>query len=76
MGMTAASRMLGRIGEGLRRADPSLSSPELFEPGDAFYVEPGHVPVFEAGTEMVQFSPTAELKATDEAIRRYMEESA
>ena len=49
---------------------------EVFEAGDAFYVEPGHVPVFEAGTEMIQFSPTAEMKATDEAIRRFMEASA
>ena len=46
---------------------------EVFEAGDAFYVGPGHVPVFEAGTEMVQFSPVKEMKATDEAIRRYME---
>ena len=46
---------------------------EVFEAGDAFYVEPGHVPVFEADTEMIQFSPTAEMKATDEAIRKYME---
>jgi hypothetical protein len=49
---------------------------EVFEAGDAFYVEPGHVPVFEAGTEMIQFSPTAEMKATDEAIRAYMEANA
>ena len=48
---------------------------EVFEAGDAFYVEPGHVPTFEAGTEMFQFSPTAEMKATDEAIQRYMEEN-
>ncbi len=40
---------------------------------DAFYVGPGHSPTFEAGTEMIQFSPTQELKATDEAIRQYME---
>jgi hypothetical protein len=46
---------------------------EVFEAGDAFYVEPGHVPVFDAGTEMIQFSPTAEMKATDDAIRQYME---
>jgi hypothetical protein len=32
--------------------------------------------VFEAGSEMIQFSPTAELKATDEAIRQYMEANA
>ena len=49
---------------------------EVFEAGDAYYVEPGHVPVFEAGTEVIQFSPTAEQKATDEAIRRYMESNA
>ena len=49
---------------------------EVFEAGDAFYVEPGHVPVFEAGSEMIQFSPTAEMKATDEAIRQYMEANA
>ena len=46
---------------------------EVFEAGDAFYVGPGHVPVFEAGTEMVQFSPTEEMKATDEAIQKYMQ---
>jgi hypothetical protein len=46
---------------------------EVFEAGDAFYVGPGHVPVFEAGTEMVQFSPAEEMKATDEAIQKYME---
>lgn len=49
---------------------------EVFEAGDAFYVEPGHVPVFEAGTEMIQFSPTEEMKATDEAIRTFMEANA
>jgi hypothetical protein len=46
---------------------------EVFEAGDAFYVGPGHVPVFEAGTEMIQFSPTEQMRATDEAIRRFME---
>ena len=47
---------------------PSFAFPpdreEVFEAGDAFYVEPGHAPVFEAGTEMIQFSPTAEQRAT------------
>ena len=46
---------------------------EVFEAGEAFYVEPGHVPVFEAGTVMLQFSPTEELRATDEAIRQFVE---
>lgn len=49
---------------------------EVFEAGDAFYVGPGHTPVFEASTEMIQFSPRQELKATDEAIRKYLEANA
>ena len=31
---------------------------EIFEAGDAFYLPPGHIPVADAGTEFVQFSPT------------------
>lgn len=38
--------------------------------GQVFHMTPGHVPTYEVGTELVQFSPTTELKATDEAIRR------
>ncbi|HEY7010797.1 MAG TPA: hypothetical protein VH395_17735 [Jatrophihabitantaceae bacterium] len=42
--------------------------------GDAFYLPPGHVPTYDVGTELTQFSPTAELKATDEAIMRNLRE--
>lgn len=35
---------------------------ETFEAGDAFVVEPGHVPVMSAGGEFVAFTPTAEAK--------------
>ena len=38
--------------------------------GDVFYMPPGHVPTYDVGTRIIQFSPTAELKATDEAIMR------
>jgi len=31
---------------------------EVAQAGDAFYLEPGHIPTFDAGTEYVQFSPT------------------
>ena len=34
---------------------------EVFEAGDAFYMRPGHVPAAVAGTELVQFSPGAQL---------------
>ena len=39
-------------------------------PGEAYAVGPGHLPVFTAGTEIVEFSPTAELAATIEVITR------
>jgi hypothetical protein len=45
---------------------------EKVGPGDAFHMTRGHVPVFESATELVMFSPTDELKATDEAIQRAM----
>jgi hypothetical protein len=34
---------------------------EVFEAGDAFYLPAGHVPVVDAGSEFVQFSPSQEL---------------
>jgi hypothetical protein len=47
---------------------------EIFEAGDAFYSPPGHVPVsHEPGTEIVQFSPSEELRLTEAAIARNME---
>ena len=46
---------------------------EVFEAGDAFYTSPGHVPVVEAGTELVQFSPSEELKKTEEAMAKNMQ---
>lgn len=46
---------------------------EIFATGDAWYAPPGHIPVkHEPGTEIVQFSPTHELQATEAAIQRNM----
>jgi hypothetical protein len=38
--------------------------------GEAFDVPPGHIPIFSAGCEWVQFTATAEQSKTDEAIQR------
>lgn len=46
---------------------------EAYEKGDAFYTPPGHIPFADAGTEVVMFSPTEELKVTEDAMRRNME---
>ena len=45
---------------------------EVIEAGDAFYLTRGHVPVFQAGTEVVMFSPVEELKATEDAIQAFL----
>jgi hypothetical protein len=44
---------------------------EVYEAGDAFYNPPGHVPIsHEPGSEIVQFSPAEELRATEAAMAR------
>src|SRR5438046_1946192 len=30
---------------------------EIYETGDAYYAPPGHIPLIEAGSEIVEFSP-------------------
>ncbi|MGH7686332.1 MAG: cupin domain-containing protein [Candidatus Dormibacteria bacterium] len=37
---------------------------ESYAAGDAYYVEPGHLPHPQAGTDVVEFSPTDALQAT------------
>ena len=47
---------------------------EVFEAGDAFYAPPGHIPVkHEPGTEAVFFSPSEELKKTEEVMAKNMQ---
>ena len=37
---------------------------ETYEAGDAYYVPAGHTPSLYAGTELIEFSPTAALDET------------
>ena len=46
---------------------------EVIEEGQAFFMPPGHVPDADAGTEFVMFSPTDELRATEDAIAKAMQ---
>jgi len=43
---------------------------ETVRTGDVYYMPPGHVPAFEVGTQLIMFSPTEDVQATDEAIKR------
>jgi hypothetical protein len=45
---------------------------EVYEAGDAFYIPPGHSPLHGADSELVLFSPTRELRETEEAMQRNM----
>ncbi|MEW1910918.1 hypothetical protein AB0442_21095 [Kitasatospora sp. NPDC085895] len=45
---------------------------EVYEAGDAFYQPPGHRPYVDAGTELLQFSPTDALARTEQAIADWM----
>jgi quercetin dioxygenase-like cupin family protein len=38
---------------------------EVFEAGDAFYIPAGHAPEAEAGSELLQFSPSEQLREVD-----------
>ena len=47
---------------------------ETYEAGDAYYIPPGHVPFkHEPGSQIVQWSPTHELKQTDDVMMRNMQ---
>ena len=48
-------------------ADGSVTS---IGEGEAYAVRPGHIPQFRTGTEIVEFSPTAELAKTMEVVTR------
>ena len=46
---------------------------EVFEPGDAFYVPPGHNQRAAAGTEYLQFSPAKEMAEVVQQIMKNMQ---
>ena len=47
---------------------------EVYAAGDAFYTEPGHIPVqHEPGSEVVMFSPNEELLTTEATMMKNMQ---
>ena len=45
---------------------------EIYEAGDAFYQPHGHRPYVDAGTELLQFSPTEKLEETERALAEWV----
>jgi hypothetical protein len=48
---------------------------ETYEAGDAYVAPAGHLPLMFAGTELVEFSPTAELEQTMAVVGANLEAS-
>lgn len=46
---------------------------EDYVAGDAYHAPPGHTPTLHAGTRLVEFSPTEQLRQTIEVVSRNME---
>jgi hypothetical protein len=46
---------------------------EIFEAGDAFYAPPGHLPLAAPNTELITFSPTAELEKLNAVLAKNQE---
>jgi hypothetical protein len=49
---------------------------ETIDAGEAYFARPGHTPVLHAGTEVVEFSPSAELERTVDVVMRNLEADA
>jgi hypothetical protein len=45
-------------------------SQDVIQAGEAYYAPPGHLPVFAAGTEIAEFSPSEQLSATMEVVAK------
>lgn len=43
---------------------------EVYEAGDAYFSPPGHIPVVEAGTEIVEFSPAEDYAKTVAVVQK------
>jgi glyoxylate utilization-related uncharacterized protein len=43
---------------------------ETLKAGDAYYLAPGHLPIFEEDTDLVEFSPKGDYQATMEVAAR------
>jgi hypothetical protein len=52
----------------IRRRDGDV----VVNAGDVYYLEPGHIPVFEEDTEVLEFSPKTQYQQTIEVVTRNM----
>jgi hypothetical protein len=58
------ARHWGVVLEGTLVVRYTDNSEDVIEAGEAYYAPPGHLPLFKAGTRLIEFSPTDELDQT------------
>lgn len=63
---------MGYVVKGKLKFTYSDGREEVYETGDAYYAPPGHLPTLYAGSEVVEFSPTAQLQETMAVVERNM----
>ena len=49
---------------------------EVYAAGDAYYAPPGHLPLIDAGTDIVEFSPTDAYERTMSVVAKNLEAMA
>ncbi|HXG77571.1 MAG TPA: hypothetical protein VNJ53_13480 [Gaiellaceae bacterium] len=64
---------LGYVQQGQVKFTFADGRDEVYRAGEAYYAPPGHTPYLYAGTELVEFSPSAELQQTLEVVSRNLE---
>jgi hypothetical protein len=60
----------GYLIKGQVRIKSAKGDDVVLKTGDVYYLEPGHVPVFEEATEVLEFSPKTEYQATIDVVAR------
>jgi hypothetical protein len=60
----------GYLLKGRVRVKRAGGGEEVIEAGDVYYLEPGHIPVFEEDSEVLEFSSKAEYEETIEVAAR------
>jgi hypothetical protein len=63
----------GYLVKGRLRITNADGSEYLIEPGQAYYMPPGHIPHFDEDVELIEFSPTEARRKTMEHAARAME---
>ena len=62
----------GYVISGAMRVKTTDGSEEVVGGGELYYLAPGHVPIFDQSTDLVEFSPADELAKTMQVVAKNM----